>query len=68
MLFIELLKVDDDAVDLSILRKVLLYAVLIVVYELIKPGACFCLESRYVCVCAYPPRAIVKAIYEMKPE
>ena len=56
-----LLKVDDDAVDLSILRKVLLCAVLIVVFN---QRTCFCLGSRYVCVCVCvsAPRAI-KAIY-----
>ena len=40
----ELLKVDDDTVNLSILRKVLLCAVLIVVFN---QRVCFCPGSRY---------------------
>ena len=54
-----LLKVDDDTVDLSILRKVLLCAVLIVAFN---QHACFVLEAGMcVHVCVRPQ--VIKAIY-----
>ena len=44
--------VDNNTVDLSIQRKVLLCAVLIVVFLLKKPGTCFCLGVvMCACVC-----------------
>ena len=56
----ELLKEDNDTVDLSILRLVLLCAVLIVVFN---HRTCFCPGIRFVCarLCVSAPRAI-KAI------
>ena len=56
------LKVDNNTVDLSIQRKVLLCAVLIVVFNILNQARTFVQEVG-MCVRVCPPPRLLKAIY-----